>query len=348
MWWITLRDLLWRARRLAVGVLGTALVFALTLVLGGVGSALNGEADRAVQAVGADAWVVRAGVSGPFSSLSTLPDTVIDQVARAPGVVQADPFATAFATTGGARAVDVTVIGYRPGGLGPPVPVAGRQPSRPGEALVDTATGYELGETFTLNGLNLTVVGQVEHMTKRGGLGDVYLNIRDAQSALFKGNRLVTAIVTTGVPSDPAGLGLRALAPQEARADVLRLSDRAFDIVDVLRLLLWVVAVVLLGTTLYAAVRERLQELAVLKAMGVTSETVLAALAIQTLAVSLAAAGLAVVASHLIAPAFPMPVHLSAISALTLVGVAALLGTVSGLAALRGAAAVDPALAFRG
>ena len=348
MWWITLRDLLWRGRRFAPGVLGTALVFAISLVLAGVGSGLNGEADRAVQAVGADAWVVRDGVSGPFSALSTMPDTLVDQVARAPGVLQADPFATAFATTGGARAVDVTVIGYRPGGMGPPVPVAGRQPSRPGEALVDRATGYDLGETFTLNGLTLTVVGQVEHMTRRGGVGDVYLNIRDAQSALFKGNRIVTAIVTKGTPADPAALGLRAVAPDDARDDLLRLSAKAFDVIDALRLLLWLVAIALLGTTLYACARERTPEFAVMKAIGGTSETLVAGLAVQAVAVSLAAAGLAVVGSHLIAPAFPMPIHLAASSALALLGIAAVLGMIAGLAALRGAAAVDPALAFRG
>ncbi len=347
MWWISLRDLLWRAPRLAFGVIGTALVFALTLALAGIGSALNGEADRAVQAVGADAWVVRDGVSGPFSALSTLPDTLVDQVARAPGVAQADPVAIASATTGGERQVDVTVIGYRPGGMGPPVPVAGRQPSRPGEALVDTATGYDLGDTFILNGLTLTVVGQVEHMTLRGGVGNLYLNVRDAQSALFKGNRLVTAIVTKGAPSDPAALGLRAVSPGDVRADALRLSGKASDVLDVLRLLLPLVAVVLLGATLQASARERAPEFAVLKALGVTSETVVGALAIQALLVSLAAATLGVLASHLIGPVFGVPIHLSASSALTLLGLAALLGMIASLAALRGAAALDPALAFR-
>ena len=348
MWLFTLRDLQWRRRRFALGVVGSALVLSLTLLLAGLGSALNGEADRAVQAVGADSWLVREGVSGPFSALSTLPDTVVDQVAKTPGVSQADPLVLAFATTGGDREVHVTVIGYRPGGMGPPVPVAGRQPSRANEAMVDRATGYAIGDTFTLNGLNLSVVGLVEHMTLRGGVGDVYLNIRDAQSALFKGNRIVTSIVTKGVPSDPSALGLRAVSSADVREDVLRLFSKAFDTIDLLRLLLWVVAIAMLSTTIYLSAGERTADMAVLKAIGVPSGALVLSLAIQALAVSLAAAGLAVVASHLIAPAFPMPIHVAASSSLALIGIAAVVGMISSVAALRGAVGVDPALALRG
>jgi putative ABC transport system permease protein len=346
MWLITLRDLQWRRRRFAFGVIGTALVFSVTLLLAGLSSALNGEADRNIQAVGADAWIVRAGVSGPFSALSAMPDTVVEQVAKAPGVTQADPFVMAFATTGGDREVDVTVVGYRPGGLGPPVPSEGRQPSRPNEALVDKATGYHMGDKFTMNGMDLTVVGEVEHMTLRGGVGTVYLNIRDAQSALFKGNRIVTSIVTKGVPTDPAALGLRAVSPDYARADILRLFSKALDGMDVLRMLLWLVAIAVVGTTIYLSVLERVQDFAVMKAIGVASRTLVASLAIQAMVVSLAAAGLAVIVSYVIAPAFPLPIYLSPTSSLALVGIAALVGMLSSLAALRKAVGVDPAVAF--
>ncbi len=347
MWLITLRDLQWRGRRWAFGVIGAALVFSLTLLLAGMSSALDGEADRAVQAVGADSWIVRAGASGPFSALSAMPDTVVDQVARAPGVTQADPLVMAFATTGGDRAVDVTVIGYRPGGLGPPVPVAGRQPSRPNEALVDRATGYEVGDTFTLNGLDLTVVGQVEHMTLRGGVGNVYLNIRDAQFALFQGNRIVTSVLTTGVPTDPGALGLQAVSSEQAQSDVLRLFSDALDTVDLLRLLLWAVAIAVLGATIHLSMLDRVRDFAVLKAIGVASQPLVASLMIQAVVLSLAAAGLAVVvAGFVLAPVFPMPIHLSAGSVFALVGIALVVGPLSGLVALRRAVGVDPAVPF--
>ncbi len=348
MWLITLRDLQWRRRRFAFGVIGTALVFSVTLLLAGLSSALHGEADRAIQAVGADAWVVRAGASGPFSALSAMPDTVVAQVAKAPGVQQADPFIMAFATTGGLRDVDVTVVGYRPGGLGPPVPTGGRQPSRPGEVMVDRSTGFGLGDTFTLSGLTFAVVGEVEHMTLRGGVGNIYLNLRDAQSVLFKGNRIVTSIVTKGTPTDPAALGLAAISPDSARSDILRLFTKALDAIDVLRLLLWAVAIAVVGTVIYLSVLERVQDFAVLKAIGISSGALLVSLALQAVVISVAAAGAAIAFGYLFAPTFPMPIYLSATSSAALVGIAVVVGLASSLAGLRKAVGVDPAVAFGG
>jgi putative ABC transport system permease protein len=275
-----------------------------------------------------------------------MPDTVVEQVAKSPGVTQADPFVMAFATTGGEKEVDVTIIGYRPGGLGPPVPVAGRQPSRPNEAMVDKSTGFKIGDKFSINGLDLTVVGQVNHMTLRGGVGDVYLNIRDAQSAMFKGNRIVTSIVTKGVPTNAAALDLKAVAPQDARKDMLRLFSKALNAIDLLNVLLWSVAIAVVGTTIYLSVLERVQDFAVMKAIGVSSNTLVASLAIQAMVVSLSAAALAVAASYAIAPLFPMPVYLAASDSVQLVAIAGLVGMLASLAALRRAVGVDPAKAF--
>jgi putative ABC transport system permease protein len=347
-WTITWRDLQWRRRRFGFGVFGTALVFSVTLLLAGLAAALNGEADRAVQAVGADSWIVREGAKGPFSSLSAMPDTTIAAVAAAPGVTQADGLIVAFGMTGGAREVDVTVIGYRPGGLGPPVPTAGRQPTRPGEALVDRATGYQVGDRFTFSGQQFTVVGEVKHMTLRGGVGNVYFNLRDAQSVLFKGNRIVTTIVTKGTPADPGALGLAAVDAKAARADLLRLFDKALDGITVLRLLLWVVAVAVVGTTIYLSVLERVQDFAVLKAIGISTGSLAASLALQALAISAAAAGAALALAYAIVPLFPLPIYLAPSTSFTLVGISVAIGLAASLAGLRKAVRVDPATAFGG
>lgn len=346
MWLITLRDLQWRRRRFAFGVFGTALVFAVTLLLAGLSAALNGEADRAVQAVGADSWVVREGASGPFSSLSALPDTTVTQVAAAPGVTQADGLIIAFGTTGGEREADVTIVGYRPGGLGPPVPSAGRQPSRPGEAMLDRATGYRVGDTLTLSGSDFTVVGEVEHMTLRGGVGNLYLNLRDAQSVLFKGNRIVTSIVTKGTPTDPAALGLNAVSAQAARSDLLRLFDKALGAIDILRLLLWLVAIAVVGTTIYLSVLERIQDFAVLKAIGISSRSLMASLTLQAVVISTAAAGTALAMGYAIAPIFPMPIYLAPGTSIALVVISIAIGLGASVAGLRKAVGVDPAVAF--
>ncbi|MGQ0468156.1 MAG: ABC transporter permease [Sporichthyaceae bacterium] len=347
-WTITWRDLQWRRRRFLFGVFGTALVFSVTLLLAGLSAALNGEADRNVQAVGADSWIVREGANGPFSSLSAMPDTTVVAVAAAPGVTQADGLVVGFGTTGGERQVDITVIGYRPGGLGPPVPSVGRQPTRPGEALVDRATGYRIGDSFTMSGLPFTAVGEVQHMTLRGGVGHIYFNLRDAQAVLFKGNRIVTTIVTKGTPADPGALGLNAITSDEARADLLRLFDKALSGIDVLRLLLWAVAIAVVGTTIYLSVLERIQDFAVLKAIGISTGSLAASLALQAVAISALAAGTALGLAYAIAPAFPLPIYLAPATSVTLLVISLAIGLGASLAGLRKAVSVDPAAAFGG
>jgi hypothetical protein len=49
---------------------GTGLVFAKTLVLAGLANGLGVEAQRTVDAMGVDAFVVKAGAGGPFLGIN--------------------------------------------------------------------------------------------------------------------------------------------------------------------------------------------------------------------------------------------------------------------------------------
>src|SRR5271167_2709819 len=92
MWRIALKDLQWRRRRLLISTLGTALVFTMALVLAGLAGSFGVEADNALSAFGADAWVVHSNTAGPFTSGLPLPQTVVGAVARMPGVKDAVGF----------------------------------------------------------------------------------------------------------------------------------------------------------------------------------------------------------------------------------------------------------------
>jgi putative ABC transport system permease protein len=346
VWLITFRDLQWRARRFAFGVSGTALVFAVTLLLAGLSSALHSEATRTVNRVGADSWLVKQGASGPFSALTAMPETIVSRAARAPGVRSADPLVMAFATTAAPHAVDVTVIGYRPGGLGPPSPAQGRAPAAPGEALVDSATGIEVGSSFALTGHQFTAVGQVHGMTLRGGVGNIYVPIHDAQAVLFGGNRIITTIVAKGWPTDPAALGLTAISPDAAGKDLLHLFSKGLQAIDLLRVLLWLVAAAIVGTVLYLSVLDRVQDFAVLKAIGVATGALVVSLALQAVLLSVLAAGVGIVMGVLIAPAFPMSISLGADNCAVLLAASTGVGLLAGVLGLRRAVAIDPAVAF--
>ncbi len=69
---ITLRDMQWRARRIAIGLAATSLVLAIAALLGALHDAFLDETDRTIDFFGADAWVVPTDVSGPFTSNSPL------------------------------------------------------------------------------------------------------------------------------------------------------------------------------------------------------------------------------------------------------------------------------------
>ena len=76
MWLASRRDLGWRRRRFVIAVGAITLVLALTLLLSGFRDGIDVETARTVKAFGGDAFVVREGVSGPFTTVSQLSDDV--------------------------------------------------------------------------------------------------------------------------------------------------------------------------------------------------------------------------------------------------------------------------------
>ena len=85
-----LRDLQWRRRRFVIAVAGTALVFAVSLVLAGVSASFGQETDRTLAVVGADVGLVRDGVPGPFTSFVPFREEWADQI-KGEGIERADP-----------------------------------------------------------------------------------------------------------------------------------------------------------------------------------------------------------------------------------------------------------------
>ncbi len=62
---ITLRDMQWRARRVLLGLAATALVLAMTSLLGALHDGFLRETDRTIEFFGADRWLVASPGRGP-------------------------------------------------------------------------------------------------------------------------------------------------------------------------------------------------------------------------------------------------------------------------------------------
>lgn len=349
MWLITLRDLQWRRRRFAIAIGATAMVFAMALVIAGIAASFRAEAIRTVEAVGADAWLTSLDVSGPFTSISTLPRSHQATLESDPSVSRADPLIMLRQTyLAGDKPKDLNVIGYVEGGLGSPPVARGRVPRTPREVAVDSTTGSGIGETFLVGATSFTVVGVTEGLHFFAGIPAAYVLLADAQELAFGGQDVVTAFVTEGVPSEGVVPGLKVLSNEDARADLMRPLLSAIQTIDLCQVLLWAVAAAIIGSVVYLSALERVRDFAVLKATGSSTRSLYAGLALQSILVSLVAGALAIGIAHALGPTFPLAVEIPTGSYALLPGVALVVGLLASIGGLRRAASVDPALAFGG
>jgi putative ABC transport system permease protein len=348
MWRLAVRDLVWRRRRFLIAVVATSLVFAITLLLAGVINSVDAEPRNVTDMLQADRWVVTAGTSGPFTTTKLIPETVIADVAAAPGVTSAEPVIIGRAVTeSGGKLVDLNVVGVQPGGSAAPRLVSGTNITADGQAVIDTQLDQRVGDIITLDDITLKVVGRAKGISYNFGLATVIVSVPDAQRVSFSGAPLVSAIVTHGVPTS-VPTGYDALDDAHVSADLHRPIEKGLSTITFVSILLWIVAAGIVGSIVYLTALERTRDFAVLKATGAATRDLLASLAIEAIALSLASAVVAIVLARALEPAFLIPVDVRAgtyAGLLVLSLVVALLASVMGL---RRTVTVDPALAFGG
>ncbi len=347
MWMIAVRDLQWRRRRFVIAVLATSLVFALTLLLAGAGSGLRAEAETIVDVVGADAWFVADGTSGPFTASSVLPAEAADDVAALDGVHAADPFVFLRYAVDAGGEKDVNVLGYRVGGIVTPPADEGRAPERAGEAVADRRLGLDVGEVVELGERRLSIVGTSGGITFNFGTPTLFVPIEDVQAVAFAGQPLATSVMSAAVPTRPPG-GLDQLNGAEVVKDMQRPMRSGLQTIDFINALLWLIAAGIIGSIVYLSALERSRDFAVLKAVGAGNGPLLAGLALQAVVLALTSAAVAVVLSRPLRAGFPFSIRISTGTLLLLPAVAVLIGLVASVAGLRRALRVDPALAFGG
>lgn len=340
---LTLRDLVHRRVRFVVVSLLGAVVFALLFVMTGLVEQFHREPFDAVSALGASAWVLPEGVSGPFTAAPSMPASTYDQVtadAKAPVVSSRSSLGHDGITD------EVVLIGVDMTGLGAPGVASGRLPTASGEALVDESADIAIGSAVTLAGSPFTVVGHTTDTTVLAGLPLVFVPLGDAQDLVFRSRDVISAVLVTGAVRAPAGT--TAVAADAIADDTLRPLEGAIASVDLVRALLWVVAAVIIGAVVYLSALERQRDFAVLKAIGAPNRTLLASLALQAVLVALVAVALAAVIQVFLAPAFPLRVRVPVRAFWQLPLFAVVMALVAGAAGMRKVARSDPAQAFAG
>ena len=337
-----LRDLQWRWKRFAIAIVGVALVFAMGLIMTGLVTSFSSEVDRTLHSIGAERWAVAADASGPFNSFSPISTTDAANIGGSPVMVLHET------CPDGSKVRDIIVMGIEPGALGAPQASSGDNLTGADQIVVDRSLhGASIGDSITFGGKTFDVVGTTSGQSLFAGIPLVYITLADAQALAVLGQPLATAMLFDEIPTFlPADL--KVMTNGDVKDDVMRPLTAARSSIGFVRLLLWLVAAIVIGSVLYLQALERTRDFAVFKATGTSTAAIGAGLALQAVVLSLTAAVLAAVLATVLAPLFPLDVEIPASGYLLLPVVTVVVGLLACSIALRRTSRVDPAIAFGG
>lgn len=342
---VTLRDLQYRKVRFAMVSVGTGLVFVLLLLMSGLTAQFHREPRVAVEAIGADGWILREGATGAFTSAATIEASLAVEVR---GGTRADPIVTArHSIDREGEPLDVVIIGYVRDGLGTPDLLSGRLPAAPGEVAIDETAGLALGESAQIGAQSFRITGLTADTTLLGGMPLVFMGLEDAQRLVYRGRPAATAIVVEGTP-DAIPDGYAMLTNEAVAEDATRPLERAISSVRLIRTLLWAVSAMIIGGVVYLSALERRRDFAVMNAVGTSTPALSFSLALQGVLIAATAALLATGLQAVLVPVFPLKVFVTAGLLVQLPLLAVLVAILASLGGVRQVARTDPASAFGG
>jgi putative ABC transport system permease protein len=193
------RDILHAWGKFVFTGVGLGLLIGVTLTMAGVYRGMVEDAKVLLDNSGADLWVVQQNTLGPYAEPSSLYDDVYREILGMTGVSRAANVTyLTMQVHSGEREIRAMVVGVVPGGPGEPGQpeylIAGRQITRSHyEAVVDIATGFQIGEHLQIRRNYYAVVGLTRRMVSSGGDPMVFIPLKDAQEAQFlKDNDAIT------------------------------------------------------------------------------------------------------------------------------------------------------------
>ena len=351
-------------RRAVMATAAIAVAFLLVLILDGIFAGAMSQVTAYVRHSSADVIVSQSGVQTMHMSVSSLAEDVAGRVRSVRGVSSVQPIWFANGAIGSPSGRELSyLIGYTPGALGGHAQVArGRAPGH-GEAVLDTVAadwlGLRLGDQVRVLGTDFRLVG-----LSRGGTSIVNTTtfITATDFAALRGPSPSYLLVTAQHPVSADALRDRIaaalpgvsvqtrdeFATQEARI----VSDMSSDILSIGSTIGFVIALAVIGLTLFTLTLARTRDYGVLKAIGAHPKR-LAGLVIAQAAWSIALAvvasvALAFVVSAAVARAAPTVDILVTAGSVARVAVAATaIGILASLLPLGRVLAVDAASAFR-
>ena len=351
-------------RRAALAAGGVAAALLLVLLLDGIVAGGMRQVTAYLRSSPADVIVAQVGVKTMHMSVSAMPAATVDEVRRVDGVAWAEGLHYASSTISTLEGRELSyVFGYDPSGrLGPRRLTTGRTP-RAGEALVDeVAAGrldIDLGERVQVFGASFTVSGLFDGGTS---MINTITFITAADYTRLRGEPIAFVFAGGGSGVSDEALAARVASALPAATVQTRdrfvheeaaiVGDMAADLMQIMSIVGFLIALAVVGLTLFTLTLSKLREHAVLKALGTRNRGVGAVVLTQaawSVAVALALATvLAVLIGRLVtstAPALLVTIEPSSVLRAGFGGL--VVGAFGSIVPLRRVFRVDPATAFR-
>lgn len=358
------RNLLHDRRRAALSVFGVAMALVLVLVLDGVVAGSMQQVTAYLRSSPADVIVSQRGVRTMHMSQSVLDPRVVDDVAAVDGVAWAEPlrYASSVVEAPAGRRF-AYVLGYdtETGRGGPRRILRGDSPGD-GEVLVDDTVagelGLDLGDRVRVLGGDFRIAGITANATS---IANTTVFVAASTFVELRGPAISYVLVGGAGAADDAlvrrlraALGDVTVQTREefARQEGRLVADMAADVLRIMSVIGFAIALAVVGLTLFTATLARQREFGVLKAIGVAPRRLAGVVLAQAgwtvaAAVVLAVAITSIVGAGVDAVTPNLSVALTASSLLRTAVGAAIVGALGAVVPLRRVAKVDAATAFR-
>jgi putative ABC transport system permease protein len=354
-------------RRALLAICGVGASLVLVLVLDGIFAGAMRQVNAYMRHSPADVFVAQKDVHTMHMSQSVLSTDTVDAVSAVDGVAWAEGlrYTTSIVEAGDARLLTY-VLGYDVAtGRGGPRSLAAGQPPGPGEIVVDEIAAEELdvGVGDTVNVLGSPVPLRVSGLSTNGtNIVNTTVFVRAEDFARLRGDPFAYVLVGAepGVTADALAERLSNALPDttvQTRAEFARqeanvVRDMASDVMRIMTVIGFLIALAVTGLTLFTATLAKLREYGVVKALGASSGRLAATVAAQaawSVASGLVVAVLVSVAlGAAIGAVTPnVQVAIEAGSVIRTGAGALLVGALAALLPLRRVLRVDPATAFR-
>lgn len=352
-------------RRALLSVVGVGLSLVLVLVLNGIYAGAMRQVTAYIRNSPADVFVAQQDVRTMHMTQSVLPAGTVEAVRRVDGVDWAEPLRYTTSVIDSGRVARLTyVFGYdtTAGRAGPKEIIRGRAPAE-GEVVVDAVVADELGVGV---GDEVSVLGRPFRISGLSTDGTNIVNttvyLRTQDFAAIRGDAVAYLLVGAGPEVDAnvlvsrIGQAVPGVTAQtrdgftHQEANVVR--DMAADVMGVMTVIGFLIALAVVGLTLFSATLSKLREYGIVKALGAgpgrLAATVLAQAA-WSVALGLVVAVAVSLALGAAVAAFTPNVRivLETRSVLRTVVSALVVGGAAALIPLRRVLAVDPSTAFR-